>query len=612
MKLMNLSSWIAPASGKQATGTKKLHVKVKPLKLEGLVIKNNGQDLEKEKLVVVEMKWKGPNSHNKLFLPLIHRGFLNKYLQRNFTSHKFLNKEDNLVEWDEEFENICNFLVDSKNCYCSWRVSFKIFYGEDAKSRTKLTKIGKVSLNIAELLASSSKIDALVEKKLPVLLQMNGVKTQATLSIFMSFAEVRNCIVASEIVQNSAELCHNQPITKIPKTQRSPTLPSQKNKLYNSVSSCTSKNPTRYNSAHWPGKMYLSKSKNESSDRQCNSELIVKLQSKKRWSFALSKRKRESSIDQKVNFDQKNAEEMQFPDSQNCSSWREKELVSRDGQTKLKANVFFASFDQRSEKAAGESACAALVAVIAHWLQSNQDAMPTTSQFDSLIAEGSSEWRKLCNNDFYTNSFPDNHFDLETVLRAELRPVNILHNKSYTGIFNPEKFENLKGAKSFDEIWEEIDSITEDYDQRIYIVSWNDHFFVLKADSKAYYIIDSLGERLFEGCSQAYILKFDHSSLMYGKAAKDQELESQEITANASEDEDGSEKIICKGKECCREFITRFLAAIPIRELEEQEKKGSVPTFSLLQRLQIDFHYCSSTSSSSAASPISSLCSSDE
>lgn len=37
--------------------------------------------------------------------------------------------------------------------------------------------------------------------------------------------------------------------------------------------------------------------------------------------------------------------------------WELKELVSRDGQAKLKANVFFASFDQRSEKADGHSTC---------------------------------------------------------------------------------------------------------------------------------------------------------------------------------------------------------------------------------------------------------------
>ncbi|GMQ03038.1 hypothetical protein CsSME_00049002 [Camellia sinensis var. sinensis] len=78
--------------------------------------------------------------------------------------------------------------------------------------------------------------------------------------------------------------------------------------------------------------------------------------------------------------------------------WEEKDLVSRDGQAKLKANVFFASFDQRSDKAAGESACTVLAAVIANWLQSNQDNMPTRAQFDRLIVEGSSEWRKLCDN----------------------------------------------------------------------------------------------------------------------------------------------------------------------------------------------------------------------
>ncbi|KAL7166035.1 hypothetical protein ACSBR2_036827 [Camellia fascicularis] len=57
--------------------------------------------------------------------------------------------------------------------------------------------------------------------------------------------------------------------------------------------------------------------------------------------------------------------------------WEEKKLASRDGQAKLKANVVFTSFDQRSDKAAGDSACTALTAVIANWLQSNQHNTPT-------------------------------------------------------------------------------------------------------------------------------------------------------------------------------------------------------------------------------------------
>jgi hypothetical protein len=54
-------------------------------------------------------------------------------------------------------------------------------------------------------------------------------------------------------------------------------------------------------------------------------------------------------------------------------------VISRDGHVKLQAQVFFASIDQRSERAAGDSACTALVAVIAKWLQSNQYEVPIQS-----------------------------------------------------------------------------------------------------------------------------------------------------------------------------------------------------------------------------------------
>ncbi|GMP62490.1 hypothetical protein CsSME_00024586 [Camellia sinensis var. sinensis] len=181
--------------------------------------------------------------------------------------------------------------------------------------------------------------------------------------------------------------------------------------------------------------------------------------------------------------------------------WEEKELVSSDGQAKIKAIVFFASFNQRRDKAAGESACATLVAVIANWLQSNEDNTPTRAQFDRLIAEGSSEWRKLCDNQDLINQFPDKHFDIETVLQAELFPISVLHEKSFIGFFSPKEFGTLKGVMSFDHIWDEIEKNAEgDNDMpRIYIVSWNDHFFVLKVDVNAYYIIDTFDERHFEG-----------------------------------------------------------------------------------------------------------------
>ena len=139
-----------------------------------------------------------------------------------------------------------------------------------------------------------------------------------------------------------------------------------------------------------------------------------------------------------------------------------------------------------------------------------------------------------------------------------------------------------------------------DKESRVYIVSWNDHFFVLKVEADAYYIIDSLGERLYEGCQQAFILKFDDSSVMYGKIDKAKEVP----ISGASREK------ICRGKECCKEFIKRFLAAIPLWQLEKEEKeekKWSVSSPYLHRQLQIDFHYSSSSSSSASADSLWSL-----
>ncbi|XP_062166231.1 uncharacterized protein LOC133872668 [Alnus glutinosa] len=314
-------------------------------------------------------------------------------------------------------------------------------------------------------------------------------------------------------------------------------------------------------------------------------------------------------------------------------SWEQKEVTSRDGHMKLEAQVFFASIDQRSERAAGESACTALVAVIADWFQNNHDLMPIKSQFDSLIREGSSEWRSLCENETYKERFPDKHFDLETVLQAKIRPLSVVPGKSFIGFFHPEgmdegRFDFLHGAMSFDNIWDEISRAGSECqssrEPQVYIVSWNDHFFILKVEPEAYYIIDTLGERLYEGCNQAYILKFDSSTVISKmpdvaesseeKTAGDQQI----VTASEHKNRQGQpantkeegyvasgavvtkpeepiksdeEEFVCRGKESCKEYIKSFLAAIPIRELQVDIKKGLMASTPLHHRLQIEFHY---------------------
>lgn len=295
-------------------------------------------------------------------------------------------------------------------------------------------------------------------------------------------------------------------------------------------------------------------------------------------------------------------------------NWELKEVFSRDGHLKLSTQVFFASIDQRSERAAGESACTALVAVVADWFQANQDMMPIRSQFDNLIREGSLEWRKLCENVTYRERFPDKHFDLETVLHAKIRPLTVASSKSFIGFFHPEGtedvtgFDFLDGAMSFDNIWDEISRAAECSTGKptLYIVSWNDHFFVLKVDADAYYIIDTLGERLSEGCNQAYILKFDDTTTIHKVPAEKKEANSDTSGRNkdssesscSTEQDSGTDteecELVLKGKDSCKEYIKSFLAAIPIRELQADIKKGLMASTPLHHRLQIEFHYTES------------------
>ncbi|KAL8136368.1 hypothetical protein V2J09_002369 [Rumex salicifolius] len=284
-------------------------------------------------------------------------------------------------------------------------------------------------------------------------------------------------------------------------------------------------------------------------------------------------------------------------DSFTVGSWEYIEVVSRDGSLKLQTQVFFATIDQRSEKAAGESACTALVVVLAHWLHSNRNQMPNKSELDSLIREGSLQWRKLCEYKSLMTQFPDKHFDLETVIQADICPISVA---STTGFFHPGEMENeglleyLDGSRSFDCIWDEISMSKSD--PLIYIISWNDHFFVLKIEADAFYVIDTLGERLQEGCSRAFVLKFDKKTTICKIPDKEDKKCSSSVGNEGKDSDAGSgteveDRFVCVGKEACKEYIKSFLAAIPIRELQSDIKEGRRRLKPLHELLQIDIHY---------------------
>ncbi|KAM3280773.1 hypothetical protein P3S67_027793 [Capsicum chacoense] len=338
---------------------------------------------------------------------------------------------------------------------------------------------------------------------------------------------------------------------------------------------------------------------------------------KRKLSFKYPKTKGDPLL--KKHYGPDGANNIGFDRRQLCSS---DESSSRGHKSEETSPISVSEFGDES---AGESACTALVAVIADWFHCNPEDMPIKSQLDFLICEGWMQWRDLCENETYRERFPDKHFDLETVLEAKVHPLSVVLEKSFIGFFHPEGIEEeegfhfLHGSMSFDNIWDEISKSAQGTprhgDSCVYIVSWNKHFFILNVEKDAYYIIDTLGERLFEGCNQEYILKFDQDTTIMQapgesqqsddkpscdrkektdvKEAADESKIVMSTNSNDSMQEDSVPKknIIYRGKEACKEYIKSFLAEIPIRELQVDVKKGLMASTPLHQRLQIEFHY---------------------
>ncbi|GKB49103.1 hypothetical protein Tco_0899856, partial [Tanacetum coccineum] len=73
------------------------------------------------------------------------------------------------------------------------------------------------------------------------------------------------------------------------------------------------------------------------------------------------------------------------------------------------------------------------------------------------------KWRNLCKEEAHKDKFIDHHFDLDTVIQAQVRPLEV----------------------------DEIQNGESTSEECVYIVSWNDHFFVLKKEKNTMYIIDT-------------------------------------------------------------------------------------------------------------------------
>ncbi|KAG6433858.1 hypothetical protein SASPL_105477 [Salvia splendens] len=714
---------------------RKFEVRLTVHKLEGCDWVCEGADKDNNGGFAVEIRWKGPK---------ISLGSFRRTVKRNCTREESVKRvagcddpnDAVLLEWDEEYCNVCSFSGYKDNVFHPWEINFAVLQvteGLNQGTKNKISVVGLGTLNIAEY-ASKTK-EELCVVKIPLIVSNIAVEHHPSLFVSLDLLELQGAQQSAELVPElhvppisapgeassmdkeeevsalKAALRKVKFITEYVSTRRprktgheeegsegryfskseddeyaypceldstdefeegeceegKKDCAVRKSFSYGTLAyanhagvSCYS-GATSYDAEDW---VYYSHRRR--SDAGCppvedsissapelsliqNSKRSIFPWRKRKLSFRSPKAKGEPLLKKTngeeggddIDFDRRqlSSDESLSPKWQrtdedpnaNRSSlsefgddnfavgvWEQREVTSRDGRMKIQMQVFFASIDQRSERAAGESACTVLVAVIADWLQNNHSLMPIKSQFDSLIRYGSLEWRNLCENEIYKERFPDKHFDLETVLHTKILDLCIVPGSSFVGFFHPdciegEHFDFLCGAMSFDDIWDEIsrpESSTSG-EAPIFIVSWNDHFFVLKVETDAYYIIDTLGERLHEGCNQAYILKFDRNTTIYnlknGDESREENSAGEQCASGASvepvdsngqaaklkeeSEEKKDEEILFHGKESCKEYIKNFLAAIPIRELEADVKKGLSMSTPLHQRLQIEFHY---------------------
>jgi hypothetical protein len=281
--------------------------------------------------------------------------------------------------------------------------------------------------------------------------------------------------------------------------------------------------------------------------------------------------------------------------------WYSKQLFSR-GEAAValstRVDVFYGSMDQRSNSADGAAACASSTMTLSRWILCHGRVPTAPEELDAALLEGCKQWRALCAVPVHASTFPDRHFDLDTVLADQRyqydgdgREVKLVLSpeRSYVGFFRPAGLECalladlLDGAKSLADIWAEIAS---ECVSATYIVGWNDHWFVLHLDDDGHcYLLDTLGQKLFDGCDRAFALRFPPT--------KNQ--------AEAVDCEGESYRALDKlgSADGCQAFLELFYTAAPLRQVvadldRANKTHGSwmeaISPETVLRQLQIDFH----------------------
>ncbi|KAJ0705005.1 putative NT-type C2 domain-containing protein [Helianthus annuus] len=596
------------------SGTKhfKLHLTI--CELEGLLIDHvpNKDNYNLQVHVKLEIPKKG-------HIPRIA-------IQKDYTSKQRINP-DGRVSWNEDFEQSCSLDVNSRSPR-SWKIELEV-HGIDVESNPKSDILAKVKIDVTELTSHSEK-----SVKLPVNCRIGGVTHEAILKVKLEVIEVeknhtKNIVhpISPTHLLPSFLSCvsfqnQNQTRNKMEMESSQSETEEETDQSYQRIKTI---DLIRSQSLH-ETIIY----KNQGKEQATSYEVLEKTKLTRLLSWNLRKKPKDAPLLNKANGEggddidnarrtllsylkprkdrvKSGIKDGEFMDSARfeVGKWEKRTIKSRDGKLELQTEIFLATIDQRSEKALGGGACTVIATLITDWLYTNPNTLPLKCELDKLIRDGSREWRSLCEEEIHKGKFLDQHFDLDTVIQAKIRPLEVVSEKSYVGFFKLENVNDLdvlQDAMSFDTIWDEIQN-GESSSEGVYIVSWNDHFFVLKKERNEIYIIDTLGERLAEGCDKAYILKFNEDSMVFNvqPQLKTSKVETEGVDNHASvikneeqeKEKENSPEFACKGTSCCKEFIKGFLAAIPLGELQSNVEKGINGNAPLHQLLQIEFHYMS-------------------
>ncbi|KAK9061218.1 hypothetical protein SSX86_018398 [Deinandra increscens subsp. villosa] len=545
-------------------------------------------------------------------------------IKEDHTSKQCINL-DGSVSWNEDFEQSCNLDINSRSPR-SWKINLEV-HGIDVDSNHKTDILTKVKIDVTEFTSRSEKL-----VKLPVSCRIGGVTHEAILKVKIDVIEVeknhtKNTVhpVSPTHLLPSLLSCVNFQIQH--QTRSTMEKESSQSETEEETDSSYQRIKTldllRSQSLH-ENTIY----RNQGKEQALSYDVLEKTKLTRLLSWNIRRKPKGAPLLNKAYGEggddidnarrtllsylkpQKNVVKSDIKDGEFMDSarfevgkWEKRIVKSRDGKLELQTEIFLATIDQRSEKALGGGACTVIATLITDWLYKNPNTLPLKCEFDKLIRDGSREWRNLCKEEIHKGKFLDQHFDLDTVIQAKIRPLEVVSEKSYVGFFkleNVNKLDLLQDAMSFDTIWDEIQN-GESSSEGVYIVSWNDHFFVLKKEKTEMYIIDTLGERLAEGCDKAYILKFNEDGMIFNvqpqlktsKVEPKETLDNHASVTKETHEKDNSPGFACKGTSCCKEFIKGFLAAIPLGELQSNFEKGINGNAPLHQLLQIEFHYMS-------------------